>query len=63
MCMNQTQIFANEEGHTTINDETYDIPKDFLIRAFVPLRHRKMMSYWGVDEKGAFYIIRSSINP
>ena len=44
-----------------ICDETFDLPSDFLVKPFIPLRTRKLATYWGIDEAGAFYVIRNSL--
>lgn len=55
------EISRDENSHTFVTSETIDLPGDFVtVRSFVPKRFRRMQTYWGVDEEGAFYIIRQT---
>lgn len=60
MTLDSKVYLRNDEGHTFISDETIDLPHDFIMRALLPRRTRRMITYWGIDDKGAYYIIRSS---
>ena len=63
MTVSQKDFLKDEEGHTLITDDTVDLPSDFLARALLPRRSRRSISYWGIDDSGAFYILRSSFQP
>ncbi len=63
MTADQRELSRNEEAHTVITEDLIDLPVDFIARSFVPMRKRRMLTYWGTDEKGIFYILRHSAPP
>lgn len=52
----------NKEAHSVITDDIIDLPSQMFIRSFLPRVHRRMITYWGVDDLGCFYVIRSTFN-
>ena len=60
MTVDSKEFMKDQEGHTVISDDTIDLPIEFFIRALVPRRERRMLTYWGIDEIGSYYILRSS---
>lgn len=63
MTSDQRELSRNEAAHTIITEDSIDLTVDFIARNFVPLRKRRMLTYWGVDDKGIFYILRHSAPP
>ena len=59
MLAESNDFLHNKEGHTVITEEMIDLPHHMFIRSFLPRVQRKMISYWGVDDLGCFFVLRS----
>jgi hypothetical protein len=55
------EFIRNDEAHTVINDETFDIPRgEFeLMRYFVQRQEKRIVTYWAIDSSGIFYVLRT----
>lgn len=62
MLAESIEFLQDKEAHTVITDDVVDLPSQFMIRQFLPRVHRRMRTYWGVDELGCFYVIRTLLN-
>ena len=63
MTIESREFLRDEEGHTVISDDTIDLPSSFFIKPFVPRRQRRIITYWGVDDQGTFYVFRNIFMP
>lgn len=63
MTIESREFLRDEEGHTVISDDTIDLPSSFYIKSFVPRRQRRIITYWGVDDQGTFYVFRNIFMP
>ncbi len=62
MLAETVDYLQDKEAHTVITDDVVDLPSHFFVRSFMPRVHRKMKTYWGVDELGCFYVLRSLLS-
>jgi hypothetical protein len=62
MLAETVDFLHDKEAHTVITDDVVDLPSHFTIRSFLPRVHRRMITYWGVDELGCFYVLRSLLS-
>ena len=57
-----TKILSEDEDkHSVINEDIYDLPSDFYIRYFIDRRVMKVQTYWCQDESGTYYVLRKSL--
>lgn len=54
----------NEEAHTMINEETFDLPLEEYtnLRFLIPRFSSKIISHWATDSQGNFYVLRTSLS-
>ena len=62
MTVELKEFLKDDAAHTSITDESLDLPNDFIFKSFTPIRKRRMISYWGIDNNGSFIILRKSIS-
>lgn len=62
MLVESVEFLQDKEAHTVITDDVVDLPSHFMIRQFLPRVHRRMRTYWGVDDLGCFYVLRTLLN-
>ena len=62
MLAESVEFLQDKEAHTVITDDIVDLPSHFMIRSFLPRMHRRMRTYWGVDELGCFYVLHTLLN-
>ena len=54
----------NDEAHTIINEQTFDLPLDDCmtsLKFLIPRFSEKVISYWATDSQGIFYVLRTSL--
>jgi hypothetical protein len=56
------EFLKNDEGHIVITDDILDLPCSYLLRSFIPRRKRRTLTYWGIDDQGCFYVLKSTFN-
>lgn len=64
MTVRSNEFVKNEEAHTIINEETFDVPLDEYLaglRFLIPRFSTKVISYWASDSDGIFYVLRTSL--
>lgn len=64
MTVRSNEFMKNEEAHTIINEETFDVPLDEYmagLRFLIPRFSTKVISYWATDSEGIFYVLRTSL--
>jgi hypothetical protein len=63
MTVKANEFMRNEEAHSVITDETFDLPQGdyessrFLISRF----NQRIITYWASDSQGNFYVLRTSL--
>lgn len=61
MTVASREINRDEDKKILTTEETFDLPANYISRSFISLRTAKMLTYWGTDENGYFYILRKSL--
>ncbi len=64
MTVRSNESMKNDEAHSIINEETFDVPlDDYLgsLRFLIPRFSSKVISYWATDNEGIFYVLRTSL--
>ena len=64
MTIRSNEFMKNEEAHTMINEETFDLPLEEYtnLRFFIPRFSSKIISHWATDSQGNFYVLRTSLS-
>ena len=63
MTANANEFMRNEEAHSVIADETFDLPKGEYVnlRYWVSRFEKRVITYWASDTDGIFYVLRTSL--
>jgi len=64
MTIRYNEFMKNEEAHTMINEETFDLPLEEYtnLRFLIPRFSSKIISHWATDSQGNFYVLRTSLS-
>jgi hypothetical protein len=64
MTFRSNEFMKNEEAHTMINEETFDLPLEeyTYLRFLIPRFSSKIISHWATDSQGSFYVLRTSLS-
>ena len=52
------EVSRHDSDHTFVTCDVIDLPSDSFIKQLVPVRKRRIQTYWGIDDQGIFYVQR-----
>lgn len=52
------ELSRHDSDHTIVTCDVIDLPSDSFVKQLVPVRKRRIQTYWGIDDQGIFYVQR-----